>query len=40
VTSVFRDRLNPDLARLGLKALFVGFVATLLNAAIAGIFLQ
>ena len=29
-----------DLARLGLKALFVGFVATLLNAAIAGVFLQ
>jgi len=29
-----------DLARLGLRALFVGFVATLLNAAIAGIFLS
>jgi CNT family concentrative nucleoside transporter len=29
-----------DLARLGLKALFVGFMATLLNAAIAGVFLQ
>jgi CNT family concentrative nucleoside transporter len=29
-----------DLARLGMKALFVGFVATLLNAAIAGIFLK
>lgn len=29
-----------DLARLGLRALFVGFVATLLNAAIAGVFLQ
>jgi CNT family concentrative nucleoside transporter len=29
-----------DLAKLGLKALFVGFVATLLNAAIAGIFLK
>jgi len=28
-----------DLARLGLRALFVGFVATLLNAAIAGVFL-
>lgn len=28
-----------DLARLGMRALFVGFVATLLNAAIAGIFL-
>lgn len=26
-----------DLARLGLKALFVGFVATLLNAAVAGV---
>ena len=29
-----------DLARLGLRALFVGFMATLLNAAIAGVFLQ
>ena len=29
-----------DLARLGLKALFVGFTATLLNAAIAGVFLN
>jgi CNT family concentrative nucleoside transporter len=29
-----------DLARLGLRALFVGFVATLLNAAIAGVFLK
>jgi concentrative nucleoside transporter, CNT family len=28
-----------DLARLGLRALFVGFVATLLNAAVAGILL-
>ena len=28
-----------DLARLGLKALFVGFTATLLNAAIAGVLL-
>ncbi len=28
-----------DLARLGLRALFVGFLATLLNAAIAGVFL-
>jgi CNT family concentrative nucleoside transporter len=27
------------LARLGLRALFVGFVATLLNAAIAGLLL-
>ena len=27
-----------DLARLGLKALFVGFVATLLNASVAGFF--
>jgi concentrative nucleoside transporter, CNT family len=27
-----------DLARLGMKALFVGFVATLLNASIAGLF--
>jgi CNT family concentrative nucleoside transporter len=30
---------RPDLARLGLKALFVGFTATLLNAAIAGLLL-
>lgn len=29
-----------DLARLGGRALFVGFVATLLNAAIAGVFLE
>ncbi|HEY6167256.1 MAG TPA: nucleoside transporter C-terminal domain-containing protein [Verrucomicrobiae bacterium] len=29
-----------DLARLGLRALFVGFTATLLNAAIAGVFLR
>ena len=29
-----------DLARLGLRALFVGFIATLLNAAIAGVFLN
>ena len=29
-----------DLARLGLRALFVGFVATLLNAAIAGVILN
>ncbi len=30
---------RSDLARLGLRALFVGFVATLLNAAVAGILL-
>ncbi|MGC3958694.1 MAG: nucleoside transporter C-terminal domain-containing protein [Verrucomicrobiota bacterium] len=30
---------RPDLARLGLRALFVGFTATLLNAAITGIFI-
>lgn len=30
---------RPDLARLGLRALFVGFTATVLNAAIAGIFI-
>ena len=30
---------RPDLAKLGLRALFVGFVATLLNAAMAGILL-
>src|SRR5437660_12823151 len=29
-----------DLARLGLRALFVGFTATLLNAAIAGVILD
>jgi CNT family concentrative nucleoside transporter len=29
-----------DLARLGLRALFVGFTATLLNAAIAGVILN
>ncbi len=29
-----------DLARLGLRALFVGFMATLLNASIAGVFLD
>lgn len=29
-----------DLAKLGLRALFVGFTATLLNAAVAGIFLK
>ncbi|MDX1961979.1 MAG: nucleoside transporter C-terminal domain-containing protein [Pirellulales bacterium] len=28
-----------DLARLGMRALFVGFVATLLNAAVAGLFI-
>ena len=28
-----------DLARLGMRALFVGFTASLLNAAIAGLFL-
>lgn len=30
---------QPDLARLGGRALFVGFTATLLNAAIAGVFM-
>ncbi|MCU0716764.1 MAG: NupC/NupG family nucleoside CNT transporter [Pirellula sp.] len=30
---------RSDLAKLGMRALFVGFVATLLNAAIAGLFL-
>ena len=29
-----------DLARLGLRALFVGFMATLLNASIAGVLLE
>jgi CNT family concentrative nucleoside transporter len=28
---------RPDLARLGMRALFVGFTATLLNAAVAGV---
>ena len=28
-----------DLARLGMRALFVGFTASLLNAAVAGLFL-
>jgi len=31
---------RPDLARLGLKALFAGFVATLLNASLAGILMD
>jgi CNT family concentrative nucleoside transporter len=31
---------RPDLARLGMRALFVGFTATLLNAAIAGLILS
>jgi len=31
---------RSDLAKLGLRALFVGFTATLLNAAIAGVFLE
>jgi CNT family concentrative nucleoside transporter len=39
IGSIAPDRRH-DLARLGLRALFVGFVATLLNAAIAGVFLQ
>lgn len=30
---------RPDLARLGMRALFVGFTATLLNAAVAGLML-
>ena len=30
---------RSDLAKLGMKALFVGFTATLLNAAVAGILL-
>jgi len=30
---------RPDLAKLGLTALFVGFLATLLNASVAGLFL-
>lgn len=39
IGAIAPDRRH-DLARLGLRALFVGFVATLLNAAIAGIFLK
>ncbi|MDB6026324.1 MAG: nupX [Verrucomicrobiales bacterium] len=39
IGAIAPDRRH-DLARLGLRALFVGFVATLLNAAIAGVFLQ
>jgi CNT family concentrative nucleoside transporter len=30
---------RKDLARLGLKALFVGFLVTLINAAVAGLLL-
>lgn len=39
IGAIAPDRRH-DLARLGLRALFVGFVATLLNAAIAGILLK
>lgn len=39
IGAIAPDRRH-DLARLGLRALFVGFVATLLNAAVAGVFLQ
>jgi CNT family concentrative nucleoside transporter len=39
IGAIAPDRRH-DLARLGLRALFVGFLATLLNAAIAGVFLQ
>jgi concentrative nucleoside transporter, CNT family len=39
IGAIAPDRRH-DLARLGLRALFVGFVATLLNAAIAGVFLK
>ncbi len=38
IGAIASDRRH-DLARLGLRALFVGFVATLLNAAIAGVLL-
>jgi len=31
---------RADLARLGLRALFVGFVVTLLNAAVSGVILE
>jgi CNT family concentrative nucleoside transporter len=30
---------RPDLARLGLRALLVGYTATVLNAALAGVLL-
>ncbi len=38
IGAIAPDRRH-DLARLGGRALFVGFVATLLNAAIAGVLL-
>ena len=31
---------RPDLARLGMRALFVGFLATLLNASLAGLLID
>jgi CNT family concentrative nucleoside transporter len=31
------ENRRSDLARLGMRALFVGFVATLVNAAVAGL---
>jgi CNT family concentrative nucleoside transporter len=31
---------RSDLARLGLRALFVGFLATVLNAAVAGVLIE
>jgi len=37
IGAIAPDRRH-DLARLGMKALFVGFVATLLNASVAGLF--
>jgi CNT family concentrative nucleoside transporter len=39
IGAIAPDRRH-DLAKLGLRALFVGFVATLLNASIAGVFLK
>ena len=39
IGAIAPDRRH-DLARIGLRALFVGFTATLLNAAIAGVFLK
>jgi CNT family concentrative nucleoside transporter len=38
IGAIAPDRRH-DLARLGMRALFVGFTATLLNAAIAGVVL-
>jgi CNT family concentrative nucleoside transporter len=31
---------RPDLARLGMRALFVGFLATVVNASLAGMLME